>query len=234
MAELLDWLRSEPLPLLVLTVAAYWVGLRLRELTNAHPVAQPVLVAIVIVAPVLLLADIDYSAYAEGTEFITFLLGPATVALAIPLHRQISKLRGFVLPLAVAIPIGSAVAIATAIGVVRLLGGTEELALTLAPRAATTPVSIAVSAELGGISALTAALTIVSGILGAVAGPTVLTLLRVRDPRVRGIATGGSSHGIGTSRVLLDSETEGAFSGLAMGLTALTVSVLTPVAAAFM
>lgn len=221
-------LLTTPVFLVLLTLAAYRLGREVRERTGGHPLAQPVLVAIVVIGVVLAAADVDYDDYRSGTELIAFWLGPATVALAVPLHRNAHRLKGFVVPMLVAIPVGAVVSILLAYGTVRLLGGGEELARTMAPKAATTPVSIQLSDQIGGLPPLTAVLTIVAGILGAVAGPAVLTALRVREPRARGLAMGAVSHGIGTSRSLHDDETEGAFSGLSMGLTALATSVLAP------
>lgn len=221
-------LLTSPVFLVLLTLAAYRLGREVRARTGGHALAQPVLVAIVVIGVVLAVADVDYADYRSGTELIAFWLGPATVALAVPLHRNVHRLKGFVVPMLVAIPVGAAASISLGYGVVRLLGGGEELALTMAPKAATTPVSIALSEEIGGLPPLTAVLTIVVGIVGAVAGPAVLTLLRVREPRARGLAMGAVSHGVGTSRSLHDNETEGAFSGLAMGLTALVTSLILP------
>jgi predicted murein hydrolase (TIGR00659 family) len=225
MTELLH----SPVFLVLLTLAAYRLGREARERTGGHPLAQPVLVAIVVIGLAITWLDIDYADYRSGTELIAFWLGPATVALAVPLHRNAHRLKGFVLPMLVGIPLGAAVSILLAYGVVRLLGGAEELALTMAPKAATTPVSIALSEEIGGLPPLTAVVTIIVGILGAIAGPAVLTMLRVREPRARGLAMGAVSHGIGTSRSLHDNQTEGAFAGLSMGLTALATSILLPV-----
>ena len=229
MTETLDWLKTSPLFFVLLTLAAYRIGRELRDRTGGHAVAQPVLVAIVLIGLVLTWTDVDYDVYADGTWLIAFWLGPATVALAVPLHRNAHRLKGFLVPMLVAIPLGALVSIVTAIVAVQVLGGDDELARTLAPKAATTPVSLALSAENGGIPALTAVLTILIGIVGAVAGPAVLTLLRVRDRRARGLAMGAVTHGIGTSRSLHDDETEGAFAGLSMGLTALATSLLLPV-----
>lgn len=225
MTELLH----SPLFLVLLTLAAYRLGREARERTGGHPLAQPVLVAIVVIGLAITWLDIDYADYRSGTELIAFWLGPATVALAVPLHRNAHRLKGFVVPMLVGIPLGAAVSILLAYGLVRLLGGAEELALTMAPKAATTPVSIALSEEIGGLPPLTAVVTIIVGILGAIAGPAVLTMLRVREPRARGLAMGAVSHGIGTSRSLHDNQTEGAFAGLSTGLTALATSILLPV-----
>jgi predicted murein hydrolase (TIGR00659 family) len=219
---------ESPLLLVLLTLLGYRAGQLLRDRTGGHPLAQPVLTAIVVTAAVITALDVDYATYARGSELISFWLGPATVALAVPLHRQVRRLRGVAVPMLVAIPLGACVSIASAYLLVTALGGGEELALTLAPKAATTPVSIALSEQVGGIPALTAVFTILAGILGAIAGPAVLTWARVRDPRARGLAMGASSHGVGTSRALTEDETEGAFSGLSMGLSALATSVLLP------
>ncbi|GAB2873027.1 LrgB family protein [Nocardioides pacificus] len=228
MSDTLDWLRTSPLVFLVLTLLAYRVGVWARDRSGGHALAQPSLIGIVLVGAVLLAVDVDYGDYFSGTELISFLMGPATVALAVPLHRNARRLHGLVGPMLVAIPLGAVVSVASALLLVRALGGGESLALTMAPRAATTPVAIALAEEAGGVASLTAVLVIVSGVLGAIAGPAVLTLLRIRDPRARGLAMGASAHGIGTSRSLADDETEGAFAGLSMGLTALAISALLP------
>lgn len=221
-------LLATPLAAVVLTLLAYQAGLWLRDRTGGHPLAQPVLVAVLLVGGLLLWADVEHATYARGGDLIGFWLGPATVALALPLHRQMSRLRPVLVPLAVAVPLGAAVSAASAYLLVRALGGGETLALTMAPKAATTPVSIALAEQVGGIPALTAVVTVLAGVFGAVVGPGVLTLARVRDRRARGLALGAVSHGIGTSRALAEDETEGAFAGLSMGLTALATSLLLP------
>jgi putative effector of murein hydrolase len=129
----------------------------------------------------------------------------------------------------VAVALGAVVSVTTVVLVVQALGGGDELVRTIAPKSTTTPVAIALSTTIGGLPPLSAVLAIVAGILGAVAGPRVLDLLRVRDRRARGLALGAVSHGIGTSRALVEDETEGAFAGLSMGLTALATSILLPV-----
>lgn len=230
MSETLDWLRSSPLLGLFLTLLGYRLGRELQQRVPAGwaALAQPVVVAIVVIGLSLWALDMSYDDYAVGAGIIGFFLGPATVALAVPLHRQAHHLGRMLLPMLVALPVGAVVSIATGVLSVRLLGGDHLLELTMAPKAATTPVSLAISDTIGGLPALTAVLAIVTGILGAVAGPAVLNLARVRDRRARGLAIGAASHGIGTSRALREHPTEGAFSGLSMGLTALLISVLTP------
>lgn len=227
---LLDVARS-PLGLLGITLGGYQAGRWLQQRTGGHALAQPVLVAIVVTGFAITALDVDYSDYRSATEIIAFWLGPATVALAIPLHRQADRLRGFVVPLLVAVVLGAATSITTAVLLARWLGADRDLEETLSTKAATTPVAISLTESLGGIPALAAVFAIIIGILGAIAGPAVLDLLRVRDRRARGLAVGAVSNGIGASRMLREDETEGAFAGLSMGLSALAISLLLPLLA---
>lgn len=222
-----DWLVSSPLFGILVTLAAYAVG-RWAQRRTGSPLVQPVFVAILLIGGLLLALDIDYADYLEGAAYVGFWLGPATVALALPLHAELSLVRRSALPLAIGLLVGSAVSIVSAVLLTRWAGGTEALQLTMAPKAATTPVSIAIAEQVGGIPALTAVITIVTGIIGAMVGPWVLDRVGVRDKRARGIALGTTSHGIGTARALQESVTEGAFSALTMALAALATSALVP------
>lgn len=231
--SVLDVARS-PLALLAVTLGGYQLGRWLQVRSGGHALVQPVLVTIVVVGLAITVLDVDYPDYRRATELIAFWLGPATVALAIPLHRQAARLKGFVVPMLVAIVVGAATSIVSAVLLARALGAGDDLERTLATKAATTPVAIAVTDALGGIPPLAAVFAISIGIVGAIAGPFVLDLLRIRDRRARGLAVGAVSHGVGASRMLREDETEGAFAGLAMGLSALAISVLVPVFAVFL
>lgn len=228
------WLVGSPLFGITLTLVGYKTARVVWERTGRHASMNPVLVAIVLVGGVLLLLGVDYDDYLVGGRYIAVLLGPATVALALPLHYEMGLLRKAALPVLLGLVTGAAVSIVVAYTVTTGLGGNEELGLSMAPKSATTPVSIALAESIGGIPALTAVFTILAGVLGAVAGPAVLSLLRFRDLRVRGLAVGASSHGVGTSRVLEEHPTEGAFAGLAMGLNALATALLLPVMLLFL
>lgn len=225
--ETWTWLTTSPLFGITLTVAAYWLG-RVLHHRFGSPVFQPVLVAIVVIVLVLKIGDIAYADYLRGADYVGFWLGAATVALALPLHREWHLVRRAGWPILTGVLVGAVVSIGTAVLATDLAGGTRELQLTMAPKAATTPVSLVLSAQIGGIPALTAVLTILAGITGAILGPWVLDRIGVRDLRARGIAMGSVTHGIGTARALQESRTEGAFSALCMGLTALATSVLVP------
>jgi len=223
-----DAIIDSPLFGVVLTLASYvfsrWLWIRLGQ----HPLLNPVLISIAIIGSVLHLVDVSCDEYLSGASFVALFLGPATVALGLLLYREIQLVGQAVLPTLLGVAVGACAAIVSAYLLVKAFGGDESLALSMAPKSATTPVSIALSSSVGGVPALSAVFAIMAGIVGAVAGPFVLDLLRVRDERVRGLAVGVSSHGIGTARMLHESATEGAFSGLAMALTAVATGVALP------
>lgn len=226
MREAFEAVSASPLFGITLTLACFWLAQRVSGLTGRHPAANPVLIAMALVVVVLLVLGTPYERYMAGGRYVDFLLGPATVALGLPLYRQGRKIREAAPMVLAAVAVGGVAAIAAGYWITAGLGGTREMALSMAPKSVTTPISIALAGQLGGVPALTAIFTIVAGVVGAVAAPTVLDLLRIRDPRARGLAIGISSHGVGTAQVLQDDETAGAFSGLAMALNGLATSLV--------
>ncbi|MCZ4287468.1 LrgB family protein [Hoeflea alexandrii] len=228
-AEVWVYLSASPLLFLTLTLAAFQAGSWIYQRSGYKPFLNPVMTAVILLVAILTLTETPYPAYFEGAQFVHFLLGPATVALAIPLYRQFERVRRSALALVVSLISGSLTAIGTAVGLGWLLGASRETLLSLAPKSVTAPVAMGITEQLGGLPSLTAVLVILTGILGAVIGPMVLNLLRIRDWRARGLALGTASHGIGTARALQVNELAGAFSGLAMGLNALATAILLPV-----
>lgn len=223
------YLSASPLLFLTLTLAAFQAGSWIYERSGHKPFLNPVMTAVILLVAILTLTRTPYPVYFEGAQFVHFLLGPATVALAIPLYRQFERVRRSALALLTSILCGSLTAIGTAVGLGWALGASRETLLALAPKSVTAPVAMGITEQLGGLPSLTAVLVILTGILGAVVGPMVLNLLRIRDWRARGLALGTASHGIGTARALQVNELAGAFSGLAMGLNALATAILLPV-----
>lgn len=219
---------DSPLFGITLTLLGYEGARRISRATRGNPLANPVLLGIVLVGAFLLVTRTSYADYLGGAQYIAFLLGPATVALALPLYREAARMGRSGLAIVTAVTLGSATAIVSAVLITRALGGSEELALSMAPKSATTPVSIALSEQIGGIPPLTAAFTILAGVLGAVTAPHLLDWLRVRDERVRGLATGVVSHGIGASRLLETEPPAAAFAALAMALNAVVTTALLP------
>jgi predicted murein hydrolase (TIGR00659 family) len=229
LAEIWVYLSASPLLALTLTLVAYQIGHWIYRRGNLNPLLNPVLIAVILLVGLLLATDTDYPTYFAGAQFVHFLLGPATVALAIPLYRQFQQVRRSAGAMLLALTAGSITASVTAVGVAWLLGASERTLLSLAPKSVTTPVAMGISQELGGLPSLTAVAVILSGIIGAMLTTSTLNLLKIRDWRIRGFATGVAAHGIGTARALQVNEVAGAFSGLAMGLNALATAVLLPV-----
>lgn len=229
------YLAASPLLGLTITLIAYLIAQTLYAKARFNPLANPVLIAVALLVAVLEITGTPYATYFEGAQFVHFLLGPATVALALPLYRQWPKLRRYALPLIGGLVAGSLTAIVSAIGVAALFGASHQTLASLAPKSATTPIAMAVASQIGGIPSLTAVLVISTGVFGAVFARAILNVLRIAEPEVRGFALGIASHGIGTARAFQVSEQMGAFAGLGMGLngvfTAFVVPVLMPVMA---
>ena len=223
------YLSASPLLFLTMTLVAYKGGLWLHQRCNYNALVNPVLIAVTVLVALLALTETDYSTYFEGAQFVHFLLGPATVALAIPLYRQVQQVRKSLLAILVAVTCGSLAAVVSAVGIGWMLGASEQTLLSLAPKSVTTPVAMGISEQLGGLPSLTAAAVILTGIIGAMTGTGLLKMLRIEDSRASGLAIGVASHGIGTARALQINEVAGAFSGLAMGLNALATALLIPI-----
>ena len=222
------YLSASPLLWLSVTLVAYLAAFGLYRMAGDNPLLNPVALAVALLIVILLATGTPYATYFEGAQFVHFLLGPATVALAVPLYRQLGRLRRLWLPVAVAVVVGVTVAALSAVAIAALLGGSVETQLSLAPKSVTAPVAMGIAEKLGGLPSLTAVLVVATGILGAVTGTRLLAWCGVRDDAVRGIAMGVTSHGIGTARAFQVSPAMGAFSGLGMALSAFATALLVP------
>lgn len=228
LAEIWVYLSASPLLGLTVTLLAYQGAWWLSKRAHFHPFANPVLLAVAALVLLLKLTGTPYPTYFDGAQFVHFLLGPATVALAIPLYAQLPRLRAMAFPLLAALLAGSLTATVSAVAIGRLFGASEASLLSLAPKSVTTPVAMGIAERIGGLPSLTAVLVITTGILGAVSARFIYRALGIADHAVRGFAVGVASHGIGTARAFQVSEQAGAFSGLAMGLNALLTALLVP------
>ncbi|MBY4897324.1 LrgB family protein [Cupriavidus sp. AU9028] len=234
LSEIWVYLAASPLLGLTATLLAYVLAFRIYERSRFSPLANPVLISVALLVAVLTVTGTPYQTYFDGAQFVHFLLGPATVALAVPLYLQLPKLRAHVFPLLVGLLAGSAVAVVSAVGIAWLLGGSPEVLRSLAPKSVTIPIAMGVAEKIGGLPSLTAVLVMATGIIGAVSTTRLLNLLRVRDYSVRGFATGLAAHGIGTARAFQVSEEAGAFAALGMGLNGVLTAVLVPLVAAWL
>ena len=222
------YLQTTPLFWLTATLLAFFVADQLSAWARRRPLVNPVLIAVALVAILLKLSNTDYQTYFNGAQFVHFLLGPATVALAVPLYNNLAMVRRNLLPMAAALLVGATVAIVSAVAIAAALGAPKPALISLAPKSVTAAVAMAVSEALGGLPSLTATLVIATGILGAIMVTPLMNLLRIRDHAAQGFAAGLASHGIGTARAFTVDPVAGVFAGVAMGLNAVATPVLAP------
>jgi predicted murein hydrolase (TIGR00659 family) len=227
--QLWVYLSGNPLLSLLVTLLAFTLAVRLNKAVGGTALLHPVTLSIAMLIGFLLLIDMDYSTYFEGAQFIHFLLGPATVALAIPLYDHRERVRRLLWPLLLACSVGIVTAVGTTLGLAMLLGARAETVLSLAPRSVTSPIAMGIAEQIGGIPSLAAGLVLLTGSIGCALAPLVFRLLRIRDPAVQGFTLGLAAHGFGTAQAFAQiGAVAGAFSGLAMALTGLMTAFLLP------
>ena len=222
------YLAQTPLLWLTATFTVYQAAHVLYRRTNFAPLCNPVLLAIVLLVALLMMSGTPYQTYFDGAQFVHFLLGPATVALAIPLYEYAGKVKQIVVPVIGALLAGSIAAIVSVAMIGGLLSLSKITVLSLTSKSITTPIAMGVSEKIGGIPSLTAVFVILTGVFGAVTAKEILDILGVRDHSVRGFAIGLSSHGIGTARAFQMHEEAGAFAGLGMALNGAVTALLVP------
>lgn len=222
------FLAASPLAGLTVTLAAYVIAWRIHAAARMNPLLHPVALSVTMLIGLLMATGVSYRDYFDGAQFVHFLLGPATVGLALPLYRQLDRVRRVIVPLAAGLAAGIVGGLAVAVAVGLALGGSLETVLSLAPKSATAPVAMGVAERIGGLPSLTAVLVVATGILGAVIGVPLLRSLGIRDDAVAGVAMGSTAHGIGTARAFQVSEEMGAFSGLAMAISAFLIALVLP------
>jgi predicted murein hydrolase (TIGR00659 family) len=222
------YLSTTPLLWLTATLVAYVTADRISLLLHRHPLANPVPIAVILLVIVLRGTGTEFSRYFEGAQFVHFMLGPATVALAVPLVAQWRRVRRLIVPIAAALLAGSVTAIASAVVIAWALGASPQTVASLAPKSVTTPIAMGIAEAIGGIPTLTAVLVILTGIIGAMSVTPLMNALGIKDYAARGFAAGVASHGIGTARAFQVSEIAGTFAGLGMALNGLLTAVLAP------
>ncbi len=222
------FLAASPLLWLTTTLLVFRLSLWLNRVLGGSPVLHPVLLSMGLLIGILLLTGTDYETYFDGAQFIHFLLGPATVALAIPLYENRHQIRALLVPLLVAGMVGAATAAISAVLIAGVLGAGTTTLLSLAPKSVTSPIAMGVTEKLGGLPSLTAALVLLTGAIGCILAPPMIRLLRIRDDRVKGFAMGLSAHGFGTAQAFGISATAGAFAGLGLSLAGIMTAFLLP------
>tara|TARA_R110002110_G_scaffold45692_17_gene139038 strand:- start:1469 stop:2191 length:723 start_codon:yes stop_codon:yes gene_type:complete len=210
------------------TIALYAGARRLQQISGGSPLANTVLLAAIPIMLVLYFGGIPVSHYTLGGWVLLWILGPATVALAVPLYINLAHVRAAWKPMAVALLVGSAVAVVSSVVISHMLGASIETVRSLAPKTVTTPIAMGIAGEIGGIPELTAAFVIFTGIIGAVAASALFKLAGVSDERARGFGMGVAAGGIGTARAFQESMLAGTFSGVGMTLNGIITAILLP------
>ncbi|WP_017939748.1 LrgB family protein [Zestomonas thermotolerans] len=229
----LDWagawqaLIHHPLFGIGITLAAYQLSLAAYERTR-WVFLQPVLVSMLLVILVLLACNIDFPEYRASVQTLTVLLGPTTVALAVPLFLNLRRIRQLFWPILVTLLVGGVAATGLGVLLAWLFGGEHLMLMSLLPKSVTSPIAMLVADQIGGIAALAAVFVMITGVLGAICGPAVLRLCGVRHPAAQGMALGITAHAVGTSRALQEGEECGAFAALGMSLMGVASAVLLP------
>jgi len=226
--EIWVYLTGSPLASLALTLIAYQVGLMIYERFDKNPVVNPVAIAILIVIGTISLMGMPYAEYFEGAQFIHFLLGTATVALAVPIYKGWHLLKGRTVPLSIALVAGGGVSIGSAVGLGHLLEVPKELILPFYAKSVTAPIAMGIAENIGASPTLTAVYAVSTGIIGAIIARYVLDFLKIGPWWQRGYAIGVAAHGIGTSRAFSVSAEAGAFASIGMGLHGVLGAILIP------
>lgn len=214
--------------LIALTFVTFVLAQYLQRKTGIK-LLNPILLSIVVLICILMAADIDYSVYREGGEYIDFWLKPAVVALGVPLYKQLGTIKKQMLPLLIAEMAGCVAGIISVVLVAEFLGASQAVMMSLAPKAVTTPIAMEISSSIGGIPALTAAVVVCTGIFGGMAGFRITRLGHVKSPIAEGLSMGTAAHAMGTSAAMERSDRYGAFSSLGLTLNGLLTALLSPI-----
>lgn len=220
------YLNTSPLLWLAVTIAAFLAAHFAGRKLGGSPLANSVLIAGAVIISLLLVSGTPYATYFEGAQFVHFLLGPATVALAVPLFKNLDKVKPVLLPMAGALLAGSLTAIGSAVAIVAAFGAPADIIASIAPKSTSAPIAMELARSLGGVPSLAAVLVILTGITGAVIVTPLMNFLRIKNYAARGFAVGVASHGIGTARAFQVNDVAGAFAGIAMALNGALTSFL--------
>lgn len=221
-------MHSKPLFGLFVSLVAYQLALMFYQFCDRRVIAHPVSVGSVIIAIILYVWDIPYEQFKGANELLYLLLGPATVALAVPLYQQSHHTRKLTLPVLITVLIGGAFAAIAAVAIAWIMGGSDETLLALAPKSVTTPIALGVAEAIGALPELTTGVVVFTGVIGALMTPYVFSITKLTDPRLQGVVLGINAHGVGTARAFEISSSCGAFASLAMGLTGTFTALVLP------
>ncbi|MFQ6860517.1 MAG: LrgB family protein [Beduini sp.] len=215
---------------LVLSLLAYYLGIKLKNKTKIA-LCNPLLIATVLIIVLLMLLDIDYPTFNQGAQYLTYLLTPATVCLALPLYREFKILKDHLFIIFIALAAGCITCFVVVGGMALLWQIDRTIGISLLPKSITTAIAIGLTEEVGGISGITVAAVIITGIFASVIAPSIFKWFHINDPIAQGLALGASGHAIGTSKALELGEIQAAMSSLAIVVTGILTVIIVPLAA---
>lgn len=228
-SEIWVYLSGDPLFALVLTLATYQIGYTLYVKSNRNPILNPAAISILLVSIVISLFGMPYEKYFEGAQFVHFLLGTATVALAIPIYRGFKSLKGKIIAIFVALTAGSAASIASAVLIAKYMGAGENIVGSMYAKSVTAPIAMGIAERIQVSPTLTAVFTVITGILGAILAPYILNAFKIEPWWIRGTAIGVGAHGLGITRAFSVNEEAGTFASMAMGLNGVLSAIALPI-----
>ncbi|RXJ98606.1 murein hydrolase effector protein LrgB [Arcobacter sp. CECT 8986] len=224
-----NYITSTPLTWLILTMASFKIGIIIYEKTNKNTLLQPIIIAYIIIMSAILLTGTSYEEYFDSVKIIHFFLGPATVALALPLFNNLKYIKSLFIPIAITLVVAGVFSIVIAVGLLWSLDANLETILSMTTKSITAPIAIITSKQIGAIPSLAVGFVIITGIIGALLGTIIFKLVKVKHETSKGFALGLISHGIGTARAIEIGEKAAAFSALAMGLSGMFTAIFLPI-----
>lgn len=213
-----------------LSIFTYWIGWKIQQKWK-YPICNPLLISMILIIAFLSVFDIEYETYQYGAKYITYFMTPATICLAVPLYKQIQKLKENIAAIMISIVCGCLSHVAIIAGIAAIFSIDNTLTFSLLPKSVTTPIALGISGEIGGIAAVTVVGVCIAGIMGAVVGPSILKLVRIKEPVAQGLAIGSASHAIGTSKAVELGEVQAAMSSLAIVVTGILTVIIVPIVA---
>lgn len=227
-SEVWVYLSGDPLFALIITLATYQLGYLLYVRARRHPMVNPVAISVIATCVIIEQLNMPYEKYFEGAQFVHFLLGTATVALAVPIYNGFKRMQGKIFHIWVALTVGSTVSIASAVAIAQVMGAGENIVGSMYAKSVTAPIAMGIAERLNVSPTLTAVFTVITGMLGAILAPYILNLLKVHQWWIRGTAIGVGAHGLGITRAFSVNEEAGVFASMAMGLNGVISAIGLP------
>lgn len=231
---LIDYISNSTLIWLILTLGSFKLGIIVYEKFNKHTLLQPIIISYIIIMSVLFITGVSYEEYFKGVEIIHFFLGPATVALALPLYNNLKYIKSLFLPIMITLIVAGVFSILIAVLLLWVLDANMPTILSMTTKSITAPIAIITSEQIGAIPSLAVGFVIITGIIGALLGTFIFKVIKIKHDTSKGFALGVVSHGIGTARAIEISQKAAAFSALAMGLSGIFTAVFLPLIIQFL